>query len=118
MTRLYVFVLIVLLTSCLKKSKQEDYIITCPGANDIAWLNTIKASARNNCGLEFRYGLYNETPVIEVRSPGPACDVSNVVYNMDGIILLSSADQASYNLFLTEVKDTCIFWSCRKNAGN
>lgn len=119
MKQLYVLVLILLLAGCKKSTKEEPEIIICPDPGGFNWVSAKSQEFSScTCKVDFAYGVYNNTPVIEIRIIDPLCNGINIVYKQDGTALLSSTDQVAYQKYLSEVKDMRVIWTCEKPGGN
>lgn len=119
MKQLYALALILLLAACNKSEKDDTYIEICLDPGGFNWVGAKSQEFSScTCKVDFVYGVYNNTPVIEIRIIDPLCNGINIVYKQDGTALLSSTDQVAYQKYLSEVKDTRVIWTCEKPGGN
>jgi hypothetical protein len=107
--------LILLFTAC---SRDKNAITECPEPADHPWLTEKKKEYSSCfCKTDFLSGFYEGRQVFEIRLVDIICDGIDMVFDQNGKELFHSSNQAKYQDYRNNVKNSIVIWSCSKPAG-
>lgn len=107
-----VLVMAVMLAGCSKNGEVPE---VCFFPTDPGWLQKKKAeSASCTCLTQIRQGVWQGMLVYEIKLIDPLCNGIPAVYKVDGSPAIDATKPAEYALFLAEVKQLEVIWTCTK----
>jgi hypothetical protein len=98
-----------MIAALLSCSKTADF------PTDKQWLVDLRNSYSNcTCLMVIKQGSYQNKRVLETGTIDPACNGINIVYDEEGTVLLTSAEQTKYANYIASVQNLREIWLCTK----